>query len=779
MNRPRTARPVRWVALALAALVVAACTPTPPTNPAVSDVEIDGGNRSIAVGENVTLTATVTATGGAATTVTWSSSDPTVATIDATTGALQGIAAGTTDVTATSTFDATRSDTITVTVTAGAAVTDVEIDGGDRSVGIGDSVTLTATVTATGGAATTVTWSSSDPTVATIDATTGALQGIAAGTTDVTATSTFDATRSDTITVTVVATTVSIVGGDRSFPTGRPPVVLEAQTGGGAPATVTWSSDAPAVAAIGTNSGELTIGSAGSATITAALVSDPTATASIEVTVVGADPDDVYVAADAEPFGNGSAAFPFALIADAIVFVNVGGTVNVAAGTYAEALYVTKGFALEGAGESLVTIVADASAGGEFSTGAIDVDGILGLTGLELRGFTLQVDRPGPQTAAITVYRGASNVTIEDVTIVHDTDDQSNLHGINVGGTVGIVSNVTLRRVTIQATGDEVLPNEFTNGAGVNVEGSVTNMTIDALTTSGHERGLSLDPRNGTIDGVTIVANYAIAEINRMSVLYDGSGTVTNLDAPSFAAAVGNFTPEYGGNNWFFYKESIVIAIRDSMFNFTQAGAWTQSYVQQLDATDQSVRLPVFHIGRANGTPFGIGLDRNLLLQPAIDAAALLAVPATVVLQANVTSGALDPVGEPPVPAFAAGATVDVAGLTIQGAGGTSAIVASGPGPVLTIDAANVTITGVSVDGPATVGIATTAAAGGLSVTGSNLLTATALDNTAGATVTATGNYWGAASGPTAASNPGGTGNLLVDPGDDVDFTGFLGAAVP
>lgn len=704
MNRPPLARLGRWATLFAAAIVLAACgTTTPPTNPAVTNVEIDGGNTTVAIGQSVTLAATVTATGGAATTVTWASDDDTVATVDATTGEVTGVAVGTAQITATSTFNTAVADTITVTVTdpGVAAVTNVAIDGGNRTIGIGGSVTLAATVTATGGAPTTVTWSGSNA-FATVDATTGALSGVAAGTAQITATSTFDPTVSDTITV----------------------------------------------------------------------------------TVVDVDPTNVFVDASAAPGGNGSAALPFQTIADGIFFVQAGGTVNVAAGTYPESLYIPKPFVLVGAGEGLVTIEATGSANGPFSVGAIDIDGIDTVDGLSLSGFTLDLtvaEADAETAAAITIYRGATGVTIEDVTIVHSTDDESNVHGINVGGPVatGTVSNVALTRITIEATGDLVLPNEYTNGAGVNVQGNVVGLVIDDLTTSGHERGLSLDPQDGTIDGVEITTTAGIAEVNRMSVLYDGTGTVTNLDAPSFAAAVGNFTPEYGSNNWFFYKESIDIAIRDSMFNFTQADAWLQSYVQELDLTDQAIRLPRFHIGQANGAFFeNPGTDRNLLLQPAIDAAAIFDDPVTIVLQENVTSGDLDPddVLEPET-VFEPNALIDVDGLTIEGEGGTSVLVASS-GSVLTIDAANVTISGVTIDGPAPTGITLTAAATGFSVTGSNLLTATALDNTIEvAGVTATGNWWGDASGP-GGDGPG-TGNLLVDPGGDVDVTGSLPAPVP
>jgi hypothetical protein len=86
--------------------------------------------------------------------------------------------------------------------TPAAGVDGVTIDGGDRSLAVGGTLTLTVTVATTGNASGTVTWRSSREDVATIDPA-GHLTGHAAGSTDITATSTADPTKSDTITVTV------------------------------------------------------------------------------------------------------------------------------------------------------------------------------------------------------------------------------------------------------------------------------------------------------------------------------------------------------------------------------------------------------------------------------------------------------------------------------------------------------------------------------------------------------------------------------------------------
>jgi hypothetical protein len=78
-------------------------------------VTIVGGDRTLEVGASLALTATVAATGTASTAVTWTSSDPVVATIDSS-GAVTGLTAGTTTITATSNHDTTKSDAITLTV---------------------------------------------------------------------------------------------------------------------------------------------------------------------------------------------------------------------------------------------------------------------------------------------------------------------------------------------------------------------------------------------------------------------------------------------------------------------------------------------------------------------------------------------------------------------------------------------------------------------------------------------------------------------------------------
>jgi hypothetical protein len=95
----------------------------------VQSVTVSPSNASIPVGTSITLAANVTATGNAAKTVTWTSSDATVATVDAT-GKVAGVKAGTVTVTATATADpnAKGAAAIVITPTAQAAVPSIAIN---------------------------------------------------------------------------------------------------------------------------------------------------------------------------------------------------------------------------------------------------------------------------------------------------------------------------------------------------------------------------------------------------------------------------------------------------------------------------------------------------------------------------------------------------------------------------------------------------------------------------------------------------------------------------
>jgi len=83
--------------------------------PAVQAVAVSPSEATVSVGQRLQLTATVTTSNFANKAVIWESSDETKATVDAT-GAVTAIADGEVEITATSIFDSTKSDSATITV---------------------------------------------------------------------------------------------------------------------------------------------------------------------------------------------------------------------------------------------------------------------------------------------------------------------------------------------------------------------------------------------------------------------------------------------------------------------------------------------------------------------------------------------------------------------------------------------------------------------------------------------------------------------------------------
>lgn len=169
-------------------------------------VTISAPATEVVVDETLDLDATVDAPVGEEG-VAWTSGDTDTATVDAD-GVVTGGAPGTVTITATSDFDTDVSDDITLEVveaTSGdGTVTDVTITStSSLEVEVDGTIDLDATVAADEGVDDSVTWSTSNAGVASVESD-GIVSGVTVGTADITATSDFDGSVSDTVTVTVV-----------------------------------------------------------------------------------------------------------------------------------------------------------------------------------------------------------------------------------------------------------------------------------------------------------------------------------------------------------------------------------------------------------------------------------------------------------------------------------------------------------------------------------------------------------------------------------------------
>ena len=186
---------------AQASIVVVAAPPPPPA--AVASVTVTPATASVDSGKTVQLTATLRDANGATLTgraVTWTSLNPSIATVSATSGLVTGVAPGTAQVYAASEG---KSDTTTITVVRQPVAT-VTLTPASATVETGKTVRLTATLRDPSGATLTgrqVTWTSLNPAVATVS-NDGLVTGVTVGTANVYAVS---EGKSDTSTITVVA----------------------------------------------------------------------------------------------------------------------------------------------------------------------------------------------------------------------------------------------------------------------------------------------------------------------------------------------------------------------------------------------------------------------------------------------------------------------------------------------------------------------------------------------------------------------------------------------
>jgi uncharacterized protein YjdB len=198
------ARLLNAATAACIAVLLAACSgdsdsPSDPGNgngngngnpAAVNSVSITPATASVVIGRTTQLTATTQDAAGVVLTgrsITWATSAATIATVDAN-GVVTGVAAGTANITASSEAKSAQA-AMTVSVVPVASVT---VAPNAPGVKVGASVTLTATMKDEQGnvlADRVVAWSSSAPNVATIDAATGVVTGVSAGTATMSATS--------------------------------------------------------------------------------------------------------------------------------------------------------------------------------------------------------------------------------------------------------------------------------------------------------------------------------------------------------------------------------------------------------------------------------------------------------------------------------------------------------------------------------------------------------------------------------------------------------------
>lgn len=245
---------------------------------------------TLKIGDTQQLTATVLPEEATDKTVTWTSSDDTVATVSES-GLVTIMGSGTATITATTATNFAATCTITVKI----PVTKVEVNKATDTLVLGNDkfAIYYASVTPDNATVTTVVWSSSDDTIATVDQN-GKVTPVSGGVVTIKATAQDDETLFDSITITVVAEVNSISLNNTALnltegETANLTVTVLPDTA--TDKSVTWVSTNSSVADVDTN-GKVTAVSAGNAQIICMANSGakPSATCSVTVTASGIIP---------------------------------------------------------------------------------------------------------------------------------------------------------------------------------------------------------------------------------------------------------------------------------------------------------------------------------------------------------------------------------------------------------------------------------------------------------------------------------------------------------
>ena len=252
----------------------------------VTGVSLNKTSMSMTVGDTQTLTATITPTNATDKSVSWSSSNTSVATVSSS-GVVTAKSQGTATIIV-STADGGRTATCSVSVSAKTvSVTGISLNKTSLSMEIGESQTLIATVSPSNATDKSVSWSSSNTSVATVSSS-GVVTAKSQGTATIIV-STVDGGKTATCSVSVSAKTVSVTGvslnkTSLSMTVGDTQTLTATITPTNATnKSVSWSSSNTSVATV-SSSGVVTAKATGTATIIVSTVDGgKTATCTVAV----------------------------------------------------------------------------------------------------------------------------------------------------------------------------------------------------------------------------------------------------------------------------------------------------------------------------------------------------------------------------------------------------------------------------------------------------------------------------------------------------------------
>ena len=244
----------------------ATCTVTVTKAPIpATSVSLNKNSLDLYIGDSDALTATVSPSNTTDQLV-WSSSTPEVATVS-TSGVVTAVAEGSAVITASA---GDKSASCNVTVHKWVEVTSVSLSQSSLTLNKGQSETLTATVSPSNANDKSVTWSSSNTGVATVDQN-GKVTAVGGGNATITVTASNGKTATCAVTVVIPVTGISLSKSSLSFFKGDSETLVATVSPSDATnKKVTWSSGNTAIATVDQN-GKVTGIGKGNATITASI----------------------------------------------------------------------------------------------------------------------------------------------------------------------------------------------------------------------------------------------------------------------------------------------------------------------------------------------------------------------------------------------------------------------------------------------------------------------------------------------------------------------------
>ncbi|MBA7685320.1 hypothetical protein ES703_93739 [subsurface metagenome] len=262
-------------------------------------------------------------------------------------------------------------------------------------------------------------------------------------------------------------------------------------------------------------------------------------------------PAEVWVAADGNDSDPGTEALPFATIQKGIDIVAKDGTVNVAAGTYDEALEIDKSLTLQGAGKADTVIdaggaqygisIRTAPLGGVLDSVAIkDLTvknehefsrNIVFYTTTVINAVIEDVDLSGSSWAGLEVHHG----TVNTLLVRGCTFENFKRHGVRVD-TGSKVDHLTVIDSDFSTDEEPLIIDKVPSQSGIESCGNISNLTVSGSTFT------------GTVNGIRLFWYWADRVYSIDSVNIEGS-TFEGTDAGFFfyASAVTTGTVPVGG----------------------------------------------------------------------------------------------------------------------------------------------------------------------------------------------------------------------------------------